>query len=359
MFRPTLRATGTALCATAAIVTAAVAVSAQRGTPEAMMADNAKAFLATLSPEQKAKAAIPFNSEERLNWHFVPKTGERKGLQLKDMTADQQKAALALLKASLGPKGYEKATTIRALEMVLRVVENNNVKVRDPEFYFFSVFGEPSATGTWGWRYEGHHCSQNWTIVNGKVAGSTPQFFGTNPGEVRVDVPGAPPRGTRVLGKEEDMGRTLVKSLNADQQKEAIVDVKAPAEIITAASRQVAILEDKGIPYSKLNKEQQGLVISIIQEYADAQLKPIAEQRIAKLRKAGLDNVKFAWMGSTERGQGHYYRIQGTTFLIEYDNTQNEANHVHEVWRDFKGDWGMDLLAMHYQAFPHKVAAAK
>ncbi|MCC2670035.1 MAG: hypothetical protein K0Q72_2506 [Armatimonadetes bacterium] len=234
-----------------------------------------------------------------------------------------------------------------------------NPRVRDPELYYFSVFGEPSTRGTWGWRYEGHHCSQNWTVVNGKTIASTPQFMGTNPGEVRVDVAGAPPKGTRVLGKEEDMGRALVKSLSEDQQKEAIIDVKAPNDILTAASRQAAIQEDKGIPYSKLNKEQQGMVISLIREYADAQVKSLAEQRLAKIRKAGLNNVKFAWMGSTERNQGHYYRIQGSTFLIEYDNTQNDANHVHEVWRDFKGDWGMDLLAMHYQASPHRVAQAK
>lgn len=356
MFRVTSRAAGLAVAALA--VSAAVTVSAQRGKPESAMADGARAFLATLSAEQKAKAAIPFNSDERLNWHFVPKTGERKGLPLKEMTPAQQKAALSLLSAGLSEKGYGKVTTIRGLELVLREMEKNP-RVRDPELYYFSVFGEPSDTGSWGWRYEGHHCSLNWTIAKGKSVASTPQFLGTNPGEVRVDVADAPKKGTRVLATEEELARTLVKSLNDTQRSEAVIDVKAPNDIITGAARQATILEDKGISYSKLTKEQQGMLITIIQEYADTQPRPLARARLEKIRKAGLDNVKFAWMGGLERGEGHYYRIQGSTFLIEYDNTQNNANHVHAAWRDFKGDWGMDMLAMHYQAFPHRVAAAK
>jgi len=358
MYRPSLRAAGTAICATAAVFSVAVTVSAQRAKPAAQMADGAKAFLASLDPALREKASIPFNSEERLNWHYIPKTGERKGVQLKDMNPTQQKAALSLLATGLSQRGYDKAATIRSLDLVLREMEKNP-RVRDPEFYFFSVFGEPSDTGTWGWRYEGHHSSMNWTIVKGKVVGSTPQFFGANPGEVRIDVPGAPPKGTRVLGKEEDLGRSLVKSLNPEQRSVAVIDPKAPADILTAASRIAAIQEDKGIAYSKLTKEQQGMVLSVIQEYADVQPKPIAQERIAKVRKAGLDNVKFAWMGGLEVGDPHYYRIQGSTFLIEYDNTQNNANHPHAVWRDFKGDWGMDLLAMHYQSSPHRIAAAK
>jgi hypothetical protein len=350
--RPTLRICGVLACA------AAVAVSAQRSRPESRMHDAARAFLATLSPELKARTLLAFNSDERLNWHFVPKTGERKGLPIKEMSGDQRKAALELLRAGLSEKGYGKASTIRELETVLRQVENNP-RVRDPELYYFSVFGEPSETGNWGWRYEGHHCSLNWTLVKGKSIASTPQFFGSNPGEVRVDIPNAPPRGTRVLGKEEDLGRTLVQGLDDGQRSEAVLDAKAPSDIITGAARQAAIQEDRGIAYNKLTRDQQGLLLSIIQEYADAQPRPLAQQRLGAIRRAGLDKVKFAWMGALQKDQGHYYRIQGPTFLIEYDNTQNNANHVHSVWRDFKGDWGMDLLAMHHRAFPHHVARAK
>jgi hypothetical protein len=322
-------------------------LSAQRRRPAAAMADAAKAFLATLDAAQKAKATFPFNAEERLNWHFIPK--ERKGLPLKEMNPTQKKAALELLRAGLSEKGYTKAETIRRLDEVLRELERDTRGVRDSEKYYFTVFGEPSDNGTWGWRYEGHHCSQNWTLVNGRAIASSPQFFGANPAEVRE----GPMKGTRALAAEEDLARTLLKSLNPTQRAEAVLADKAPSDIITGAQRQAAIQEDKGIAYGKLNKEQQGMLLAIIEEYTNAQPPDLARGRLEKIRAAGLDGVKFAWMGGMERGQGHYYRVQGSTFLIEYDNTQNNANHIHAVWRDFKGDFGMDLLAIHYQESPH------
>lgn len=322
-------------------------VSAQRTRPESAMYDAAKAFLATLNAEQKAKVAFPFNSEERLNWFYTPVP--RKGLPLKEMSASQQKAALELLRAGLSEKGYSKAETIRQLENVLKEIEKDTMGRRDPEKYFFSVFGEPSASATWGWRYEGHHCSQNWTIVNGKAIASAPQFFGSNPGVVRE----GPMKGTQVLKAEEDLGRALVKSLNDAQKKEAIVSATAPNDMLTSNKREVGMLEDTGLAYGKMNKEQQGLLLQLMEEYASAQQRPIARQRIEKIRGEGLDNVKFAWMGGVDKGQPHYYRVQGKSFLIEYDNVQNEANHVHCVWREFKGDWGRDLLADHYRTSPH------
>ena len=329
---------------------------AGKSSTESTMADAARRFLGTLTPAQRQEAVYPFQSEERFNWHFVPK--ERKGLPFKEMDATQSAAALELLRTSLSTKGYEKALTIRELEKVLRQMENGS-PTRDPGRYFFTVFGEPSATGNWGWRYEGHHCALNWTVIGGKAIASSPQFFGSNPGEVRVDVPGAPPKGTRVLAAEEDQARKLVKSLTSEQRGEGVISEKAPADIITGAARQAAIQEDTGIAYGKLSSEQRGMLLAVIRVYTDSQPKALAEKRLAALRKAGLEKVKFAWMGSTEPGQGHYYRVQGPTFLIEYDNTQNNANHVHSVWRDFKGDFGMDLLAMHYRATPHRIAAAR
>jgi len=326
-------------------------LSAQRRRPASAMADAAKAFLATLDTEQKAKATFPFNAEERLNWHFIPK--ERKGLPLKEMSPTQKKAALDLLRAGLSEKGYTKAETIRRLDEVLREMERDTRGVRDSEKYYFTVFGEPSETGTWGWRYEGHHCSQNWTLVNGRAIASSPQFFGANPAEVRE----GPMKGTRALAAEEDLARTLLKSLDETQRRAAVLAEKAPSDIITGAQRQAAIQEDKGIAYSALKKEQQGMLLAIIEEYANAQPPDLARARLEKIRAAGLDGIKFAWMGGMERGQGHYYRIQGSTFLIEYDNTQNNANHIHAVWRDFKGDFGMDLLAVHYQESPHHASA--
>jgi hypothetical protein len=307
-----------------------------------------RAFLATLTPEQKARSTFPFSSDERFRWFYTPVS--RKGISLKDLTEPQKKAAMDLLRAGLSEKGYTKVETIRALEDVLRQVEQN--PRRDTGLYFFTFFGEPSETTPWGWRYEGHHLSQNWTIVNGKSVsgiGSSPQFFGANPAEVRS----GPSKGKRALAAEEDLGRSFVKSLNPAQRSEALLSGSAPSEILTSNQREAAIQEDKGIPYSKLSKEQQGLLLALIEEYLSAQPRALAQARLKKIRDSGLDTIKFAWMGGLEKGEGHYYRVQGKTFLIEYDNTQNDANHIHCVWRDFTNDWGEDLLAEHYRNDQH------
>lgn len=318
--------------------------------PAPTMAKAANSFLAALPPAKREMANLPFHSEERLNWHFVPRM--RQGLPLKQMSPDERQAALALLKASLSANGLKKVVTIRSLEEVLRVIEGNNR--RDGEQYYFTVFGEPSDKGTWGWRYEGHHASFNWTMVEGRVAGSSPQFMGANP----ADVKDGPRKGTRALAAEEDLGRALVASLTTEQTQLAVVSANAPfgpsapLGIVTGNSREAAILEDKGIAYTKLNDMQKGLLLSLIQEYASAQPMAVAQARMARA-KTELMNIKFAWMGGREKGQGHYYRIQGSSFLIEYDNTQGDANHIHSVWREFKGDWGKDVLAEHYKTAPH------
>jgi hypothetical protein len=246
----------------------------------------------------------------------------------------------------LSARGFTKVDTILHLEEVLFAIEGS--AIRDPELYYFTVFGEPSERGTWGWRYEGHHASLNWTVVGGRVVASTPQFLGANPADVRD----GPRKGTRALAAEEDLGRALVKSLGTDQAAQAVLSKNAPKDIFTSSSREAAIQEDKGISYGKLTREQQGLLLSLIQEYASAQPLAVAQARLARV-KADLANIKFAWMGGLEKGQGHYYRIQGSYFLIEYDNTQDNANHIHCVWREFKGDWGKDLLAQHYRTAPH------
>jgi len=315
--------------------------------PASTMLDAARVFLATLDTAQKAKAVFPFNSEERFRWFYTPVS--RKGIPLKELSVSQQQAAQALLRAGLSEKGYSKAEIIRQLEAVLGEMEQGRGPARDPDLYFFTFFGEPAATGAWGWRYEGHHCSQNWTMVNGKSIGSSPQFFGANPAEVRD----GPMKGTRVLRAEEDLGRSLVKSLSPAQRAEAILSASAPRDILTSNQRQAAIQEDKGIAYSRLSQDQQGTLLALIEEYLGAQPRAQARQRLDRIRLAGFDQIKFAWMGGLEKGQGHYYRVQGSTFLIEYDNTQDNANHIHCVWRDFHGDWGEDLLAEHYRNSPH------
>jgi len=321
--------------------------SAQTAASGSAMLEDARKFLATLDPAQRSKAVLPFNSEERFHWFYTPVS--RKGIPLKELNASQREAALSLLRAGLSERGYTKAETIRKLEAVLREIEGNSGPTRDPDLYFFTFFGEPAANGAWGWRYEGHHCSQNWTILNGQSIGSSPQFFGANPAEVRD----GPMKGTRVLSAEEDLARSLVKSLSTEQRGEAVISTTAPGDILTSNQRRAAIQEDRGIAYSKLGKDQQGTLLALIEEYLGAQPRTQARQRLDKIRKAGFDPIRFAWMGGLEKGQGHYYRVQGSTFLIEYDNTQNGANHIHCVWRDFNGDWGEDLLAEHYRNSPH------
>jgi hypothetical protein len=318
--------------------------------PASSMSKAANAFLAALDTANREKANFPFHSDERLNWHFVPK--DRQGVPIKQMSPGQRQAALVLLKSSLSVSGFKKVETIRSLEEVLHALSGS--PRRDPELYYFTVFGEPAEKGAWGWRYEGHHTSFNWTVVDGKLVASTPQFTGANPAEVNA----GPRKGTRALAAEEDLGRTLVKSLSPEQVQVAVVSnvppfgSSAPLGIVTGNSREAAIQEDKGIAYSKLTEAQQGLLLSLIQEYASVQAPAVAQSRLARIR-ADLPNIKFAWMGGREKGEGHYYRIQGSTFLIEYDNTQDNANHIHCVWREFKGDWGKDVLAEHYRTAPH------
>ncbi|HZA37210.1 MAG TPA: DUF3500 domain-containing protein [Vicinamibacterales bacterium] len=318
--------------------------------PATTMAAAARTFLGTLDSAQKTKAQLPFDSEERFNWFYIPK--DRVGLPLKQMTPAQREATLALLHAGLSEKGYTKAEAIRALEPVLAEIEKNPVR-RDPELYYVSIFGDPSPSGTWGWRYEGHHLSQNWTVVRGQSIASSPQFFGSNPAEVRD----GPKKGTRVLAAEEDLARALLEGLTEAQRAKAVISTEAPDDMLTANNRKAAMQEDRGLSHEELTPEQRGLLMAVIEEYAGAQQRSIAQKRLEAVRTAGLGKVKFAWMGGLERGKRHYYRIQGPTFLIEYDNTQNDANHIHAAWRDFNGDFGLDLLSQHYRTSPHHADA--
>ena len=322
-----------------------LAYSQQTAEPASAMATAAIKFLDSLNDEQQAAARFAFDSEDRFDWHFIPR--ERKGVPLKTMTSAQKSAALDLVRTGLSEAGFTKAEAIRQLEQILFELEGRDI--RDPDLYFFMVFGEPGDRNTWGWRYEGHHLSHNWTIVNGTAIAASPQFFGTNPAEVRE----GPRSGLRVLGSEEDQARSLLASLNATQRAAAMLSDEAPRDILTSSEREVAMLDDLGVPHGDLTSSQQSVLWSIIEEYATAQPEAVSSQRLAEVRDAGLGNIKFGWMGGAARGEPHYYRIQGPTFLIEYDNTQGNANHVHSVWRDFAGDFGRDLLAAHYELYRH------
>lgn len=307
------------------------------------MAKAANAFLASLTPEQKSQATLPFESEakgERVNWHYIPR--ERKGLALKDMTEQQRALAKALLKSGLSDDGFAKAQAIQGLEEILRVMEKATDGHRDREKYYVSVFGTPGGKDPWAWRWEGHHQSFNYTSVDDAAPSMTPSFFGSNPGEVGD----GDSKGLRVLGAEEDLGRALVKSLTAEQRKTAVILADAPNDIFNSPKRPDPT-RPEGLAAAKMTAEQQAALMKIIREYLFRCRTDVAAEEFAKIEKAGLGDVYFAWAGGLERGQPHYYRVQNTEFVLEYDNTQNNANHVHSVWREFGGDFGADLLQQH------------
>lgn len=317
-----------------------------------LMTECANRFLASLDANQRGKATFAFDTDERMNWHFVPNgtrisadtVGERKGLPLREMMPHQKHLASALLAAGLSQTGYIKAVTIMSLEDVLKFIENDSGERRNPEKYYFSVFGTPSHRGTWGYRVEGHHLSQNYTVVRGNVIDG-PSFFGANPAEVRQGAR----RGLRTLALEDDLGIEVVRSLDEPLQKLAIVEPASYVEILTAASRKAALKgQPSGLNASKLNATQFDALITLLEEYARNVQDDLAEKRMAQINKSGR-NIYFAWAGGINRGEPHYYRVQTSSFLIEMDDTQDNANHIHSVWRDFTGDFGEDLLQQHYQ----------
>jgi uncharacterized protein DUF3500 len=305
-------------------------------------------FLTSLTPEQRQRATFAFDSAERMRWHFVPQF-ERNGLQIREMTEPQRKLAHELLKTGLSARGYTTYTQIMQLENILKAQENGSGPTRDPEGYRFSVFGTPSAKGAWGWRVEFHHVSLHFDVVNGTAISSTPSFAGANPAEVKD----GPQKGQRTLGMLEDTARALVTALDEPQRKAAIFTNVALNDIVTGNALDIKPLSPDGIKAAALTAAQRDLLMKILDAYTGLMTADIAADRMAKVKKAGVENIAFAWAGSIERGQKHYYRVQGPTFLIEFDNTQNDGNHVHSVWRDFQGDFGRDLLREHLKGSTH------
>ena len=324
---------------------AALTAAYERTKSPVAMATAAGNLLTMLSPEQKAKATYAFDDKQRLDWHFVPR--ERKGLPLREMDAGQRALAEALLSSGLSHAGFAKVGGILSLEPVLKVAEKDTSGRRDAAGYFFTIFGEPSTTNTWGWRFEGHHVALNYTVVKGQVIAASPSFFGANPAELKD----GPRKGFRALAREEDAARELLASLDAKQKPLALISAEAPKDIVTSNKLKAEPLDPKGIASGKLTKKQSEMLMAVIEEYTGNMPDDIGAARMDAVRKGGFDKVHFAWLGGPDRGQPHYYRIQGPTFLIEYDNTQNNSNHIHSVWRDFNGDFGENLLAAHYQRF--------
>lgn len=314
--------------------------------PGAQLTTFADSFLGTLTDEQKAIAVMQYDSPKRVDWHFIPKQ-TRKGLVMREMNTAQQTAALRLVRAALSEAGYTKARKIMQLESLLNELEGEGGNwERDPEKYYLTIFGSPGNTTTWGLSFEGHHLSLNFVCRDGRIVDSTPQFFAANPATVMNDVPGPTKRGTRVLREEEQLAFDLVNSLDGAQRETAILSDKAPREIRFAGDAQADVGEPEGISLSGLNQVQQGQLKSLVKVYVDAVADKVAQRRRASIESGGWEQIHFAWAGATKPGIGHYYRIRGGEFLIEFVNTQpdaagNPANHIHAVYRDLTGDFDL------------------
>jgi len=309
----------------------------------------ANQFIKSLDDSQKARALYPFDSEERYKFHFVP-MDNRKGISLNELTAAQKQAAMNLLKSSLSSEAFRKTQEIMQLEPILKLIENRDASdhYRDPGKYFFSVFGIPGDKNAWGWRVEGHHISFNFSAQNNKLVSGTPGFMGANP----AIVPDGPQKGKQVLKDETDLAFSLLQSFSEDQLAQVIIDNKAPGDIFTFNRRKAVIEHPSGILWADMNTRQQEKFLQLIRLYVHRYTKLFAEELMKEIQVAGLDSLRFAWAGVRETGVGkpHYYRIQGPTLIIEYDNTQNNANHVHSVIRDLKHDFGGDELLEHYKS---------
>lgn len=317
------------------------------------LSQKARDFLNSLSPELQREARFQLSDEERKNFHFVP-LPDRKGPTFHDFDESQKKAALALLQASLSAEGYRKSAEIMELEKVLYAMGQkgtfpDGALVRDPLNYHLSIFGDPSPQSAWGWRFEGHHLSLNFTSGEGILVSSTPSFMGTNPGIV----PAGPDQGKQVLKKESTLGLALVNSLSGAQRKLAVFSETAPREILTGTRRNVELLEPEGISYTDLSPSQQVVFRDLLEVYIGNYAPDFSETFYRKIMDAGLDKLHLAWAGGTRWGLPHYYRIQGPVLIIEYDNTQNNANHVHTVVRDLTNDFGEDFLREHYRREHH------
>lgn len=311
------------------------------------MAEAARRFLASLDEAGRAAASFPFAGEERYFWHYTPI--DRSGLQLQEMAAESREFAFALLECGLSARAYGQARQIVDLELILRETEEIEQIAtgwhRDSGHYRFSIFGEPGGREPWAWRVGGHHIGIIFTIVDGDWIAPTPLFLGANPAIVRH----GEHTGLRILPDEEELARVFLGSLDDRQKGTAIVDPIAPSDILST-NRQVVdpTVAPTGVAYADLRGEQRAHLVALAKHYVTRTADEIGMAAWERIERAGLDGVAFAWAGPEERGQGHYYAVKGPRFLIEYDNTQNGANHIHSVWRDFTNDFGEDLLAAHY-----------
>ena len=310
----------------------------------AQMAEVCNMFLSSLSAEQQAKASYQYADGERVFWYYPPLN--RHGLALRDMDSRQRQLAFDVMASGLTRKSYKQAKQIIEHESVLRPLEKERglvTFVRDPDLYYFTVFGEPGGANPWGWRAEGHHVSLHFSIWGDKVVSVTPFFFGANPAEVRK----GPKIGLRILGAREDLGFELMDSLDKGQRGAAIIYDKAPLDILTYNSSKVSLPREEGLPASRMSGTQKEILMSLISEYVGQVRADVSRERLDSINQQGIDGFHFAWAGPADTGKEHYYRIHGGNFVVEFDNRQDGANHIHSVWRDVENDFAQDVLREH------------
>ena len=329
-------------CAGSARITNRIDASESNEAMNESMSRAARALLETLPKERRAKATRgDFASPTRRDWHYIPRKHD--GLELSEMSDSERVLAKALVRSALSSQGMGKVEQIQQLDEVLREAEEGKGPRRDPLGYAVTIFGTPGVE-PWGWKFEGHHISLNFTIVDGEAA-VTPAFFGANPAEVRQGVQA----GKRVLGTEDDLARELLASLRPEQRGHAVLGDKAPADILGVPGRALSEIDGSGLAVGEMAAPQRELVEQLVGEYARNLRSALAKHELDRISHAGWDKIRFAWLGSDQRGKGSYYRLSGPSFVIECDNTQDGANHIHTLWRDRERDFGEDLLAEHYK----------
>ena len=301
-------------------------------------------FLNSLNSDQKAKTVYSYLDGERIFWYYPPLN--RHGLPLREMDAKQRQLAYAVMASGLTDKSYEQAKLIIEHEDILGPLEVEQDKVtflRDTERYYFTIFGEPGGSDPWGWRVEGHHVCLNYSIWNAKVIAVPPFFFGANPAEVRK----GPKNGLRILGDREDLAFELMESLDAGQQSKAIIYDEAPLDILTYNSSKVSLPREEGLPASRMSGTQQEMLMALVTLYVSQVRSDVAQERLDAFKTDGIDGIHLAWAGPVDKSKAHYYRLHGGDFLVEFDNRQDGANHIHSVYRDVENDFASDVLRQH------------
>jgi Protein of unknown function (DUF3500) len=333
-----------AICAALALVAPTHAVASDPASAAALR------LIDATPADARGALVLPFSESARSDWHYTPR--RRDGVAWRDMSPAQRDATTALLRSALSEPGLAKVRALMSLEIALRELETFGLS-RDPDNYAIALYGRPAAdaasdrAAVWGWRIEGHHLSLHFSLIGDRVVASLPQFFGANPAQVPRDIAGGPRKGFRLLAEEEDRAFEWLASLSPAQRRIAVFDARPFGDIVSRNAARVSPLEAVGLPFVDMNSAQQAGALRLITAFAEHLRPEWAEARLARVRAGALESIRVGWAGSVSRGEPYYFRIQGATFLIEFDNAG--GNHIHSVWRDFQGDWGRDALADHYR----------